>query len=82
MLDYPASGCTYYTTVSGDMWDSIAYKVYGPGSETLMNVLLDWNPALQRIVVFDAGAQILVPQAVGSTSLPSPPWKTIQKLGG
>lgn len=73
------SGYTIYTTTQGDMWDSIAYSQYG--DESLMQVLVESNAALNQTVVFDAGTQVTIPQVSATTALPAPPWKTITQLG-
>lgn len=70
---------TIYTTTQGDMWDSIAYSQYG--DESLMQVLVESNAALNQIVVFDAGTKVTIPQVSATTALPAPPWKTITQLG-
>jgi phage tail protein X len=63
-----------YTTVQGDMWDLIAYKVLG--SESYMAELIDANPAHRETVIFPANVQLVIPD-VNTTQTPSalPPWK-------
>ena len=46
----------YYTTVSGDMWDSIAYAFYG--DVKYIGLLMDSNPHLLDISVFSDVFQI------------------------
>ena len=41
-----------YRTVQGDMWDGIAFKVYG--SEAYMNVLLEANQEYAHYVILPA----------------------------
>lgn len=62
-----------YTTIQGDMWDSIAYKVYG--SEAGMNTLLEANQEYADVVVFPANIALQVPdyEAPGNSNLP--PWR-------
>lgn len=62
-----------YTTMQGDMWDAIAYKVYG--RESYMNYLLQVNEQYNDVAVFPAGVTILIPDVpdVKTTSLP--PWR-------
>ena len=43
-----------YQTIQGDMWDSIAKKVYG--TEKAMELLMQANPAYLDTAVFGAGA--------------------------
>lgn len=49
-----------YTTVQGDMWDSIAYKCYG--DESGINVLMAGNENYVDTVVFPAGIVLTVPE--------------------
>ena len=46
----------YYTTVSGDMWDSIAYAFYG--DVKYIGLLMDSNPHLLDISVFSDGTPV------------------------
>lgn len=64
-----------YVTVQGDMWDSIAKKVYG--TETAMDQLMRENPDLLHIAVFGAGETIFLPQISEqeSVSTTMPPWR-------
>ena len=39
-----------YTTIQGDMWDSIAKKVYG--TERAMDILMKANPEHLSVAVF------------------------------
>lgn len=69
---------TTYTTVQGDMWDSISFKVYG--SCMYMNVLMENNPEYRDVQFFSAGIEIEVPpidETVSSSSLP--PWKQVEE---
>lgn len=64
-----------YTTIQGDMWDSIAKKVYG--TENAMDVLMKANPEHLNVAVFGARVQILLPQftAQEAASTTVPPWR-------
>lgn len=62
-----------YTTVQGDMWDSIAYKVYG--SELGMNTLLEANQEYADVVVFPANIVLQVPEYTASETSNLPPWR-------
>lgn len=53
-------GGYFYTTKQGDMWDYIAYLVYG--DEYMMNVLLRANPEYGDVYLFEAGAKIWCPE--------------------
>ena len=46
-----------YTTVQGDMWDSIAYHFYG--DVKYIGLLLQNNLDLLEIYVFSAGTKVL-----------------------
>ena len=48
-----------YTTIQGDVWDAIAYKVYGDSK--YMGFLMDANPDKITIVVFGAGVVLIIP---------------------
>ena len=62
-----------YTTVQGDMWDLIAYKVYG--KEAYISKLLAANEHLREIAVFPSGVKIYCPDADAETSKILPPWR-------
>lgn len=65
-----------YTTVQGDMWDLISYKVYG--DVRFMDVLIAANPDYNKVLVFSDGVVLDVPEvelSVVSDNLP--PWKKI-----
>lgn len=64
-----------YVTVQGDMWDSIAYKIYGDASH--VDVLINANPQHRYIYVFSAGIELEAPdieEKVTANGLP--PWKS------
>lgn len=62
-----------YTTVMGDMWDSIAKSQMG--NEKYMADLMEANIAYEDISVFPAGVVLTIPPV--STPRPEslPPWK-------
>lgn len=62
-----------YTTIQGDMWDSIAYKLYG--TESALNVLLSANQSYTSIVVFPAGIVLVVPDYTAPITSTLPPWR-------
>lgn len=62
-----------YTTVQGDMWDSIAYKCYG--DEAGINVLMDANEDYIDTVVFPAGVTLAVPEYTKPVTSTLPPWR-------
>lgn len=72
MSDYKET----YRTIQGDMWDSIAYKLYG--NEKYMKELMDANLKYIDYVVFPAGINLNVPKiAAPSTGTETfPLWRT------
>jgi phage tail protein X len=63
-----------YTTVSGDTFDLVAYKVYG--DETRAVELIDANLEHVDIVIFTEGISIKVPPIENSKRVSDlPPWK-------
>lgn len=62
-----------YTTIQGDMWDLIAYKVYG--HERYMSTLIEANQAHQDVAVFPAGVTLTCPDVGIETAAALPPWR-------
>jgi phage tail protein X len=62
-----------YTTIQGDMWDSIAYKVYG--SEKYMGILMQSNMELLDIFIFSAGTVLTVPALLPEAETNIPAWR-------
>lgn len=63
-----------YTTVQGDMWDSISQKLYGDVKYT--DVLINANPEHRYIYIFSAGIKLEIPEIEERISADSlPPWK-------
>jgi phage tail protein X len=63
---------TTYNTVEGDVWDLISFKQYG--DEAFINILINANPHLRHIEVFDGDIQITIPDK------PEIPYDSPQKL--
>lgn len=61
-----------YTTISGDMWDLIAYKLWG--DESLFPKLMEANRDHVETSVFSAGVDLTVPELDESDTAISPPW--------
>lgn len=64
-----------YTTVSGDTWDYIAFKVYG--NEYVAHILMQANPQHLNTAIFSAGVQLVAPAVEDSTIEKMnelPPW--------
>lgn len=64
-----------YTTISGDTWDLISFKIYG--DEKYMNKLVEANIELASTVFFKAGVKLQVPQIKNDLNKNAPPWKKI-----
>ncbi len=62
-----------YTTVQGDMWDSVALKIYG--GERYMKTLLETNKKYMDYVVFPADLTLSCPNVEKPVSRFLPPWK-------
>lgn len=62
-----------YTTVQGDMWDAIAYRIYG--DVKYIGLLLNANPDLLDIYVFSAGTKILLPELPEEYEDEIPEWR-------
>lgn len=63
-----------YTTKQGDMWDMIAYEVYG--DEYKMHYLMDANKKYVETVIFPAGVTLVVPVLSAAQTTNLPPWKS------
>lgn len=61
-----------YQTRQGDMWDSIAYRLYG--DERYMVDLLRENQKYRHIYIFPANIELNIPSIDTSEMLPVPPW--------
>lgn len=67
-----------YTTVQGDMWDSIAYRQLGSVAHT--DLLMRQNLQYHDIYVFPAGIMLELPEvnaATDSATDTRPPWKQV-----
>lgn len=62
-----------YTTVQGDMWDSIAYYFYG--DVKYIGLLLKNNPDLLDVHVFSAGAKVFIPELPEEYEDDMPEWR-------
>ncbi len=65
-----------YTTRQGDMWDSIAFKLFGTTdyADDLMNA----NQQYRNYYTFPAGVVLSVPTVTQSVASTLPPWKQVQ----
>jgi len=64
-----------YTTVQGDMWDSIAYSQLGDVAYT--DDLMNANRAHLSYYTFPAGIVLTLPDVVEAVSDSLPPWKKV-----
>ncbi len=63
-----------YTTMQGDAWDSIAYRLWG--DERLFMELVNANPDHLDTVIFPAGVKLNVPERpTAAIKLELPPWR-------
>ncbi|MFG6330031.1 MAG: tail protein X [Lachnospiraceae bacterium] len=68
-----------YKTKQGDMWDYIAWKVYG--DEAYVNVLYNANPGYLKVFIFDDGREIICPEISGSNdNTDTPEWRDNENL--
>ena len=67
-----------YTTVQGDLWDSIAYRQMGSTSHT--DRLINANLQYRDVYLFPAGVVLTLPEITdgGSSETNLPPWKKVQ----
>ncbi|WP_433595127.1 tail protein X [Lysinibacillus xylanilyticus] len=61
-----------YTTVQGDTWDLIAYKLWG--SEYLLPLLFEVNPQCRDILIFEGGLLLNVPEVSVEDIRERPEW--------
>ena len=66
-----------YTTVQGDMWDSIAYNQMGDVNYT--DALMNLNTQYRNYCVFPAGITLVLPEKKENVSDSLPPWKRVSK---
>ncbi|AJK27742.1 tail protein [Bacteriophage Lily] len=66
---------TTYTTIQGDTWSTVAYKVYQ--DEKLLTVLINANLDHVNTVVFSAGVRLAVPSRPAEIPSSLPPWKRV-----
>lgn len=64
-----------YTTVQGDMWDSIAYAQLGDVAHT--DKLMLANLQYREFYTFPAGIVLVLPEIKNTVSSALPPWKKV-----
>lgn len=62
-----------YTTISGDMWDKIAYEQMG--SVLYTDKLIRANAEYAALFIFPAGVVLSIPEVEDEPSMELPPWK-------
>lgn len=62
-----------YTTIQGDMWDSIAYQFYG--DVKYVGLLFKNNPDFLDVFVFSAGERIFIPELPEEYEDDLPEWR-------
>lgn len=63
-----------YTTVQGDTWDLIAYKLYG--EEKCMRYLIEANWPLLDVLIFPSGTVLNVPDIPEEYDEDAPFWRS------
>ena len=66
-----------YTTVQGDMWDSIAFAQLGDVAHT--DKLMNANLRYREYYTFPAGIVLTLPEIPERTSYTLPPWKQVRR---
>lgn len=64
-----------YTTVQGDMWDSIAHQQLGSVSHT--DKLMNLNQQYREYYTFPAGITLQLPEITAESVHIIPPWKKV-----
>lgn len=62
-----------YTTIQGDTWDLIAYKIYG--EEKYMKYLIEANWQMLDVLIFSSGTVLTVPDIQEETDDEAPFWR-------
>lgn len=66
-----------YTTVQGDMWDSIAYATLGSCAHT--DKLINENPEYRETYIFPAGIVLTLPDVDATAEKNElPPWREVR----
>lgn len=64
-----------YTTVQGDMWDSIAFSQLGDCERT--DALMNANQEYRNVFVFPSGVVLTIPDIPQKKHDSLPPWKKV-----
>lgn len=63
-----------YTTLQGDTWDLIAYKLYG--AEKYMKHLIEANWPMLDVLIFSSGTVLAVPDLPEEADEDTPFWRS------
>ena len=66
-----------YTTVSGDRWDDIAFRILG--DEKYSVKMMELNPEYADVFIFSAGTMLVLPEKEAEISDKLPPWKVLNR---
>ena len=67
---------TTIKTLSGDTWDSAAWRIWGDGADqTHMAELIAANPQHINTTIFSGGTELTVPDTEEAESVSIPPWR-------
>jgi len=69
-----------YTTIQGDAWDMIAFRLFG--DEKYMKNLIEANWEFADILVFSSGAVLTVPDIPEEADESGPFWRTTSAESG
>lgn len=64
-----------YTTMQGDMWDGIAYRLFGDCA--IAPQIMALNPQYLEHYIFPQGIVLQLPDPDLTVSDPLPPWKQV-----
>lgn len=62
-----------YTTVSGDTFDNIAYKMYGDEKHAIS--IIEANIYFAEVIIFSGGVELNIPKVETASTINLPPWK-------
>lgn len=74
----PIMGGITYRTKQGDMWDYIAWCVYG--DESYVSLLYKSNPQYMSIFIFPDGCEIICPEVSEEELEDLPEWRDEEDL--
>lgn len=70
---------TTYSTIQGDTWDMISFRVYG--DEGYIGVLIEANPQHAETTIFSSSIILTVPALpVRAAASTLPPWRTMTEV--